>query len=186
MVEKCKKGEIWRVRHTRKSSKKKGSKKRTSVKGKCIKATSQTGKKTSVIMKKKMSKRRSIHKLAREKFGSPICSSGEIMREGFSRKKHGKTEWIPPTCVADVGKEGHGEQLFTIEPDRLTKYGYVGLEGKSDRARHTSLNEAISSGEKPLSVMRRLVALSTVNKNTHPRLSNILKSDAMWIKETHV
>lgn len=181
MPEKCKKGEIWRVGHTRKASKKNS--KTVKVKGKCIKATSQTGKKTSVAMKKKMSKRRSVHKLAREKFGTPRCSTGEILREGFSRIKNGKTEWIPPTCVADVGEKGKGTQLFMIEPERLRKYGYTDLETRSELARHRALGSAIESGEKPLSVMRRLVALSTVNKNTHPKLAQILREDASWIKE---
>jgi hypothetical protein len=40
----------------------------------------------------------------------------------------------------------------------------------------------ISKGEKPLAVMRRLVAISTLTKRTLPRASRIYKQDAMWIR----
>lgn len=179
---KCKKGEIWRVGYTRKTSKKNKSKK-VSVKGKCIKATSQTGEKTSDKNKKYLAKKKQEYKLAREKFGTPKCAKGEIVKEGFKRKsKSGKQTWVAPVCVSDKGKSGKQERLFVIEPGRLSKYGYDEIEGKSDIARHKALNAALKSGEKPLSVSRRLNALAILTKNTNPKLSQTFKMDSEWIK----
>lgn len=181
MPTKCKKDEIWREGYVRKTSK--GSKR---IKGTCIKATSQTGKKTSKEMRKKLSKRAKIHEKAKEKFEIPVCSKGEILREGFSRETKGKTIWVPPTCVPDTGKKGKGQQLFYLEPERLTKYGYDDIESKSDLARHRALSSAINNGEKPLSVMRRLIAIATMNKNTNPKLSELIRQDAEWLKQKYL
>ena len=176
----CKKGTILRVAHTRK----RGSKK-TSVKAKCIKATSQTGKKTSVENKKYLKKRKSLQHQARAKFETPKCKKGSVVREGFRRaSKSGKQIWVPPTCVKDVGKKGKQERLFYIEPGRLSKYGYDDIENKSEPSRHMAIRKAFVSGEKPLSVARRLNALSTLTKNTNPQLSNKFKEDSEWVKLT--
>lgn len=180
MKHNCGKNEIWRTGYSRKGSKK-GSKK-ISVKGACIKSTSQTGEKTSVIMKKRLSKKNKEYKIAREKFGVPRCDKGEIIKEGYKKKsKRGKSIWVAPTCVKSINTS-KPERTIYIEPHRLSKYGYESLEMKSERERHDALNEAVKSGEKPLSVARRLTALSTLTKNTKPRMSRILKSDSAWLR----
>lgn len=195
----CKKGEIWRVgyirtvgkkgskRNSKKTSKKnsKHASKKVAVKGKCIKATSQTGEKTSIISREYLEERKQLHKLAREKFGTPECAKGEIVKEGYRRKsKSGKQVWVQPTCVTSKGKGVKQERLFYVEPGRLSKYGYDELEGKSDLSRHKALKKAFQSGEKPLSVSRRLNALATLTKNTNPKLSHTFKEDSKWIKFT--
>jgi hypothetical protein len=47
--------------------------------------------------------------------------------------------------------------------------------------RHKALSKGISKGEKPIAVLRRLVAISTLTKRTLPRASRIYKADARWI-----
>jgi hypothetical protein len=188
----CKKGEIWRVAHTRKLSKKssrKNSKKKASrilVSGKCIKSTSQTGVKMSNISRQKMEEKKLQHEIAREKFGTPKCPKGKVVKEGYKKtSKSGKSVWIKPTCVNDVGKKGKQERVFIVEPGRLSKYGYNDVEERSDLARHKSLRSAFDAGEKPLSVSRRLNALATLTKNTNPIRSQIFKRDSEWIKLTN-
>lgn len=187
----CKEGEIWRVGHTqtvKKKNTKKPSKKTSKkvvVKGKCIKATSQSGEKTSTMTREYLAERKELHKLAREKFGVPMCAKGEIVREGYRRSsKTGKQVWVSPTCIDKKGKGMKREQLIYIEPGRLSKYGYDEIENKSDISRHMALRKAMQSGEKPLSVSRRLNALATLTKNTNPKLSRTFKEDSEWIKLT--
>lgn len=191
----CKKGEIWRVAHTRRNSKKAVKKcskmksrkcgKEIFISGKCIKSTSQTGTKMSDITKQKMDERKLQHKIARKKFGTPKCSENEIVREGYRKKsKKGKDVWVKPTCTKDIGNKGKQERIFLIEPGRLSKFGYDNIEEKSDLARHKSLHSAFLHGEKPLSVSRRLNALSTLTKNISPMRSKIFKEDSEWIKLT--
>lgn len=189
MPTKCKNGEIWRVSYDRKKSKdskkNKGSKK-IHVTGKCIKATSQSGKKTSVESKKNLKRKKMSHNIAREKFGIPKCGRDEIVREGFKRNsKSGKKIWVAPTCVPKKGLGLKRESLFYIEPGRLETYGYTDVSSKSDMARHASLSSAVSSGEKPLSLSRRLNALATLTKNTNPRLSSRFKMDSEWVREKY-
>lgn len=180
----CKNEEIWRVAYS-KTSGKSGSKKHVSVKGKCIKATSQTGKKTSLETKRHLSKRKKIHEIAREKFGTPECAKGEVIREGYNRKTMAGNEiWVQPTCIKDVGKTGKQESIFYIKPGRLSKYGYENISEKSELARHRALKDAMRSGEKPLSLSRRLNALATLTKNTNTTLSHAFKADSDWIKTT--
>lgn len=186
---KCKKGEILRVGHTRtmtkKGSKKSSKKKSIRIKEKCIKATSQTGEKTSDVTKAYLEERQKMYKHSREKFGTPKCKKGEIVREGYERKsKSGKKALVKPICVHDVGLTGKSKRTIYIEPDRLSKYGYHDVGQKSDLARHKALKRAMISGEKPLSVSRRLNALSTLSRNTHPKLSRTFKEDSEWIKFT--
>lgn len=187
MPKQCKKWEIWRegyVRRTSKDGSKKESKK-VNVKGRCIKATSQTGEKMKEINKRRLREKRKVHKLARDKFGTPLCKKGEVVREGYYRtSKSGKRTLVPPTCIPDVGKVGKSEQTIHIEPERLSKYGYDDIEMRSDLARHKALLRAVREGEKPLSVKRRLTALSTLTKNTNPNLSKKFKEDAEWLKLT--
>lgn len=184
MPEICKKGEIWRVGHTRKNTKNK--KKKVFVPGKCIKATSQTGTKMSNISREKLEEKKIEHKIAREKYGIPKCKKGEIVKEGFKRKsKNGKETWVAPICVKDEGNKGKIKRLFLVEPGRLSKYGYNLVEDLSDLARHKALKMAFASGEKPLSVRRRLNALSVLTKNTQPMRSKIFKEDSEWIKYTN-
>lgn len=174
----CKKGEIWRVGYTRSVGKKK-----SKISGKCIAATSQSGKKSSLETKKILAKKKTEHVIARTKFGIPECKKGEIIKEGYKRKsKTNKETWVAPTCVKSQGK-GKREQIIYIEPGRLSKYGYDDIERRSDISRHKALATAIYSGEKPLSVSRRLNALSVLTRNTNPRLSDVFKSDSEWIKQ---
>lgn len=98
-------------------------------------------------------------------------------------RKPGKTR-VRPAPIPDVGAAGKGPQLIgKLKGGMLTKYGYHPVEDTADR--HVALSKGISLGEKPLAVMRRLIAISTLTKRTLPRASRIYKSDAMWIRRKY-
>jgi len=173
---KCSKGYIYREPYVTKRKSK-----TIKVKGSCIKATSQSGKKTSIDVKKHFASRERMYKQARQKYGNIKCKKGSIVREGY-KKKSGV--WVKPTCIKDTGKPGKQARTIYIEKDRLKKYGYSDVVNMSQVSRHRALKRALGEGEKPLSVMRRLVALSTLSKNTNPRVSDVFSADAEWIKTT--
>jgi hypothetical protein len=80
----------------------------------------------------------------------------------------------------DVGAAGKSTSIIgKLKGGMLTKYGYHPVEAMTNR--HKALSKGISKGEKPLAVMRRLVAISTLTKRTLPRASRIYKSDAAWV-----
>jgi hypothetical protein len=91
---------------------------------------------------------------------------------------------VRATPIPDVGAAGKGPKLIgSLKGGMLTKYGYHPVEAMTNR--HKALSMGISKGEKPLAVMRRLVAISTLTKRTLPRASRIYKQDAMWIRSKY-
>jgi len=98
-------------------------------------------------------------------------------------RRAGKTR-VKPVPIPDVGAAGKGPKLIgKLKGGMLTKYGYHPVEAKTNR--HKSLSRGVSKGEKPLAVMRRLIAISTLTKRTAPRASRIYKQDAMWIRKKY-
>ncbi len=91
---------------------------------------------------------------------------------------------VSATPIPDVGAAGKGPKLIgKLKGGMLTKYGYHPVEATTNR--HKALSRGITKGEKPLSVMRRLIAISTLTKRTLPRASRIYKQDAMWIRSKY-
>lgn len=174
---KCKNGQILRVGYVKKDGVKVGSN--------CIKATSQSGMKRSDIDKEIIELKEKIHSQMREKYGSKKCKPGEILREGYKRKTRSSKKLIevPPVCIKSQTGKPHGEQLFVLEKDVLAKYGYVDVKSLTKTERQHCLKKALKK-LKPLSLMRRLNALSVLNKDQNPKLSKIFKDDSEWIKTT--
>lgn len=192
----CKKGTIYRksyVRHTKT--------KNVKVPGNCIKATSQSGKKTSIITRRVLkSKSRSQSRAKKQtKSKSKSCSKGQIKRAAYERK-YSKPEYtkadgtkvktstakrvVAEGCTLARGKPGHGKQMFALEKDVLKPYGYEDVKNKSDLQRHRSLKRALRDGVKPLPLMRRVNALYVLNKNQDPNLASVFKADRDYIKTT--
>lgn len=98
-------------------------------------------------------------------------------------RKPSKTR-VRAAYAYDVGTIGRSKKVIgPLKHGMLTKFGYHPVEAKTNR--YKALSKAVSKGEKPLSVMRRLVAISTLTKRTLPRASRIYKSDAMWIRSKY-
>jgi Family of unknown function (DUF5771) len=86
--------------------------------------------------------------------------------------------------IKDVGAAGKGPKVIgPLKGGMLTRYGYHPVEATTTR--HKALSKGISRGEKPIAVMRRLIAISTLTKRTLPRASRIYKQDAKWIRSKY-
>lgn len=176
----------------------------------CIRATSQSGRKTSIYQRKILGQKKRIHTLAKKKFGTHRCHSGYILREGY--KRHGYTRhkytrrayrrltgtlvhstkvpsarvpsiWVPPACIPSTTGRPHGQQLFVLEKGVLSKFGYTNINSLSINERHKALKHALEKIN-PLSLYRKLNALYVLNKNRDPSLSKKFREDAEWIKTT--
>jgi hypothetical protein len=77
-------------------------------------------------------------------------------------------------------------KLFTLKKGDLKPYGYSNILTKGPRSRHIALGKAVRDIGKPLSIFRKLIALSTLNKNKNPKLSKIFKEDAYWLREKYM
>ena len=186
---KCSKGYILREGYINKLNK--------TVNPSCIKAQSASGKKTSLELKKYIEKKKSKQKQARNLFpidANQKCKSGQILREGYyveshsshsksGKKKMIKSHWVAPGCInSQLNRSTKGPKLITImNKDILKPFGYENLENLTKSKRHSALKKALKN-IKPLSIYRRIIAISTLNKNKNVNLYNILREDANWIK----
>lgn len=173
----CSKGTILRKGYTKKSG--------TRVSSKCIRATSQSGKKSSLSQKRRLSRLQKEHLLARQKFGTPRCSKGEILREGYRRRSSSRSKgtWVSPICIPSKTNRPHGKQLFILEKDDLSPYGYKDVKHLSKHSRQVALSKVLKQ-VKPLPLFRKLNALYVVNKNQNPQLARIFKEDSKWVQTT--
>ena len=98
-------------------------------------------------------------------------------------RKAGKSR-VAPTPIKDVGAAGKGPKVIgSLKGGMLTRYGYHPVEAMTNR--HKALTKGINQGEKPLAVMRRLMAISILTKRTLPRASRIYRADAKWIRSKY-
>lgn len=201
----CPAGHIYRKGYARKTK----SGHNVRVPGSCIRATSQAGTKRSVQDRKEIAKRAKVHAKVAKMFGSKRCPAGTVERVGYSRhatrrrsydrtSRSGKRTHLNattvrasvtgPTCIKATGnaaKTGHkGKQLFVLERGVLAKYGYHDVKSLTVRQRHIALKRALRDGFKPLSLMRRINAQRTLNKNKDKIAAAIFADDRDWIKTT--
>ena len=116
--------------------------------------------------------RRVSRKVIRVKSSKGRASYTYVRKPSVSR--------VSAVPAKDVGAAGKSTSIIgKLKGGMLTKYGYHPVEAMTNR--HKALSKGISKGEKPLAVMRRLVAISTLTKRTLPRASRIYKADARWI-----
>jgi hypothetical protein len=105
-------------------------------------------------------------------------------RTGYSYVRKAGISRVSAVPAKDVGASGKSTKVIgKLKGGMLTKYGYHPVEAKTNR--YKALSKGIIKGEKPLSVMRRLIAISVLTKRTLPRASRIYKSDAMWIRRKY-
>lgn len=104
------------------------------------------------------------------------CSSGQIIRKAYTKKNGTK---VPASCIKDLGKPGKGKRLFVLRKGTLSKYGYSTKISKE--ARHTALRKAVEDGSKNVAI-KKLNALSILNKNTHPARSRLLRADMKYVQ----
>ena len=120
--------------------------------------------------------RRVTRRVVRVRATKGRASYSYVRKAGLSR--------VSAVPAKDVGAAGKSTKVIgKLKGGMLTKYGYHPVEAKTNR--HKALSMGISKGEKPLAVMRRLVAISTLTKRTLPRASRIYKQDAMWIRSKY-
>lgn len=147
-------------------------------------------------------KRERSQKSVNKKYDEPKCKQGEIVKSGYTkgeykRKGYYRSDgtWVRPTivarsevgpsCVKDKGKKGKGKKLpVVLKKDVLKKYGYANVNDMTELSRHRALSRAVKDLNN-LSLYRRLVYISTLNKNTNPLVSKKIKDDANWIKEKY-
>ena len=109
---------------------------------------------------------------------------GTKSRPGYTYVRKSSKTKVRASYAYDVGTIGQSKsRIGPLKHGMLTRFGYHPVEAKTNRRK--ALSKGVSKGEKPLAVMRRLIAISTLTKRTAPRASRIYKQDAMWVRSKY-
>jgi hypothetical protein len=106
-----------------------------------------------------------------------VCPRGKILRKAYTTKTGKK---VPASCIKDRGEKGKGKRLFVLRKGTLGKHGYK--TSLSTQVRHTALEKAVKA-ESYASVVRKLNAVSILQRRTNPRVYDILRSDMAWVQK---
>lgn len=107
------------------------------------------------------------------------CPRGQVLRKAYTKKSGTR---VTARCIKDRGAPGKGKKLFTLRRGTLGKYGYK--TSFSDQVRRQALNRAVS-GESYAAVVRKLNAVSILQRRTNPRVYKILRSDMEYLQKKH-
>jgi hypothetical protein len=107
------------------------------------------------------------------------CGTGFIIRKGYTTKKG---VHVSPSCITDVGQPGKGVALFKLKtPMHFEKFNYHILLPLDER--QSILQVALKEVE-PISLLKYLVALRTVNKSNPTKYAN-LDSDVSFVQSLY-
>lgn len=117
-----------------------------------------------------------------------ICKNTQIIRSGYIRNSYinsngtfVKSTYVNPVCITDKGLKGKGPKIIkNLKKGSLRSFGYS--SSKSNKSRHTALNKALNHEQKS-SIIKKLNAVSILNKNTNPKISKIFRDDIVWLKK---
>jgi hypothetical protein len=82
-----------------------------------------------------------------------------------------------------LGKPGKGKRLFTLKKGMLSKYGYSLSETQDTR--RSALVKAMEDGMSTGYLWKRLNAIQILNRNTHPKTAEKIKSDMDWLRSKY-
>lgn len=140
--------------------------------------------KSSNNLKKYIKSHEQTHKIANKhskksnktKSGSKNSKISKLSKAS----KSSKTSYISKST--NKNNKSKNKVIIPLEQDVLVKFGYSNIKLLSLFERRKALKRAIQK-LKPLSIYRRIIAISTLNKNKDRDLYLILKADAEWIKK---
>lgn len=125
----------------------------------------------------------------------PTCPSGEVTRHAYTTKRG---SYVKSACIPDVGAPGKtpkSKRIPILSQDLdLKSYGYQTSDRVEVRqeaikkAIHAIANEkSITLRQAAVKVLRHLNALSILNKNTNPYISqHKFVPDREWISKTYL
>ena len=159
----------------------------TRVGSRCVRATTKSGPRAEFLKKtrSRMSRRlRGIPVLSR---GVTTCPPGQIVRDPYVRVRLGKRQFVPASCITNVGNPGKGipsgaPGIGALRKGDLKRFGYENVTAMSDGRRHLALAVAVKEYGS-LTVWRKLNAIYVYTRHTAPASSAIFKADRDWIKE---
>jgi hypothetical protein len=104
---------------------------------------------------------------------------GFIRRSAYTTRKG---VYVPSHMVRNMGRRGKSPHLIgPLKSGSLSKFGYKSVSSKTMLSRHRALGSAMRSGVRPITIFRKLGAVSTLTKRTAPSASRVFKADQRWV-----
>ena len=159
----------------------------TRVESRCIRATTKAGPRAAFLKASRGYMTRRLRGVPKESRGPTVCPSGTIVRNPYVRIRMGKRQFVPASCITDVGNPGKGiptgaPGIGVLRKGDLKRFGYDSVTSMSDGRRHLALAVAVKEYGS-LTVWRKLNAVYIYTRHTAPASSAIFKADRDWIKE---
>jgi hypothetical protein len=161
----------------------------TRVPAACVRATTpgETRRAFLAATRRRMTSRlRGIRKSRR---GVTSCPAGTIVRDPYVRIRLGRRQFVPASCIPDVGNPGKGipggaRGIGPLRKGDLARFGYTAVTEMTQGRRHLALAAAVRAYGS-LTVWRKLNAVYVYTRNTSPKSSAVFKADRDWINATY-
>ena len=121
--------------------------------------------------------------------GPTSCPKGKIVRDAYVRIRLGQRQYVPSSCIKDVGNPGKGipsgaPGIGALRKGDLKRFGYSDVTSMSVARRHMALAAAVKAYGS-LTVWRKLNAIYIYTRHTSPASSRAFKADRDWVKATY-
>jgi hypothetical protein len=159
----------------------------TRVDGRCVRATTKSGPRAAFLKASRSRMSRRLRGIPKSRRGVTACPPGTIVRDPYVRIRQGKRQFVPATCITNVGNPGKGiptgaPGIGPLRKGDLKRFGYDNVVSMSDARRHIALALAVKEYGS-LTVWRKLNAIYIYTRHTSPASSAIFKADRDWINE---
>lgn len=161
----------------------------TRVPESCVRATTTQGPRYNFLAKTRRRMAQRLQGIPMSRRGPTSCPPGKIVRDPYVRVRLGQHQFVPASCIKNVGNPGKGiptgkPGIGPLRKGDLKRFGYENVVEMSVARRHMALAAAVKVYSS-LTVWRKLNAIFIYTKQTSPRSSAVFKADRDWIKATY-
>lgn len=158
----------------------------TRIDAACIRATTAQGPRSVFLDKTRRRMSRRLQGFRKSRRGVTACPKGQIVRDAYVRVRLGQRQYVPASCIKDVGNPGKGiptgaPGIGALRKGDLKRFGYTHVTDMSENRRHLALAAAVKEYGS-LTVWRKLNAIYIYTRHTSPKSSAVFKADRDWIK----
>jgi hypothetical protein len=162
---------------------------RTRVSASCVRATTAQGPRSVFLRSTRRRMTTRLQAFRKSRRGPTSCPAGKIVRDPYVRVRLGQRQYVPASCITDVGNPGKGiptgkPGIGALRKGDLKRFGYGNVKEMSEGRRHLALAAAVKAYGS-LTVWRKLNAIYIYTKHTAADSSRVFKADRDWIKDTY-
>ena len=158
----------------------------TRVEPSCVRATTAQGPRSDFLRNTRRRMSRRLQGFRKSARGPTACPTGQIVRDAYVRVRLGQRQYVPSSCITDVGNPGKGipsgaRGIGALRKGDLKRFGYGKVTEMSENRRHLALAAAVKVYGS-LTVWRKLNAIYVYTRHTAPASSKVFEADRDWIK----